>query len=70
MLEYDRIGVSEGNTLKECNICQCWCFKHIAFKYEPHLCNGCHDLIQKAIGFADLLLFLLREGIIEVIFGI
>ena len=21
-------------------------------KYEPYLCNGCHDLMQKAIGVA------------------
>ena len=21
------------------------------FKYEPYLCNGCHDLMQKAMNF-------------------
>ena len=24
------------------------------FKYEPYLCNGCHDLMQKAIDFNDV----------------
>ena len=24
-------------------------FVIIGFKYEPYLCNGCHDLMQKAI---------------------
>ena len=24
------------------------------FKYEPHLCNGCHDLMQKAMNFNDV----------------
>ena len=24
------------------------------FKYEPHLCNGCHDLMQKAVSFNDV----------------
>ena len=24
------------------------------FKYEPYLCNGCHDLMQKAINFNDV----------------
>ena len=28
-------------------------FKHIGFKYEPYLCNGCHGLMQKAINFND-----------------
>ena len=33
------------------------------FKYEPYLCNGSHDLMM-------LLLFLLKEMIIEFIFSI
>ena len=24
------------------------------FKYEPYLCHGCHDLMQKAINFNDV----------------
>ena len=24
------------------------------FKYEPYLCNGCHDLMQKAKNFNDV----------------
>ena len=57
MLEYDRIDISEGidvkktNLSKECDICHYCYFKDIGFKYEPYLCNGCHDLIQKAMGF-------------------
>ena len=60
MLEYDRIDISERidvnktNLLKECNICDNWYFKNIGFKYEPYLCNGCHDLIQKAISFNNV----------------
>ena len=23
------------------------------FNYEPYLCNGCHDLMQKAMNFND-----------------
>ena len=29
-------------------------FKDIDFKYEPHLCNGCHGLMQKAVSFNDV----------------
>ena len=59
MLEYDRTDISEGtdikkiNTSKECDICYYWYFKDIGFKYESYLCNGCHDLMQKAISFND-----------------
>ena len=60
MLVYDRIDVSEGidvnktNVSKECDICHCWCFKDIGFKYEPYLYNGCHGLMQKALTFNDV----------------
>ena len=29
-------------------------FEGISFKYEPYLCNGCHDLMQKAMSFNDV----------------
>ena len=29
-------------------------FKDIGFKYEPYLCNGCHDLMQKTMNFNDV----------------
>ena len=25
-------------------ICHYWYFKDIGYKYEPYVCNGCHDL--------------------------
>ena len=54
MLKYNRIDTSEGidvNFSKECGICRFWYFKDIGFKYEPYLCNSCHDLMQKAMSF-------------------
>ena len=61
MIEYERIDISEGidvnktNLSKECDICHYWSFKDIGFKYKPYLCNGCHDLMQKAwaLNFLD-----------------
>ena len=56
MLEYKRIDISEGIDVnktnlskRKCDVCHYWYFKDIGFKYEPYLCNGCHDLMQKAI---------------------
>ena len=57
MLEYDKIDISEGTDVnktilsKECDICHYWYFKDVGFKYEKYLCNGCHDLMQKAMSF-------------------
>ena len=57
MLEYDKIDISEGidvhktRLLKECDVCLYWYLKNIGFKHEPYLCNGCHDLMLKAVSF-------------------
>ena len=60
MLEYKRIDIAEGidvyktNLSNECEICHYWYFKDIYFKYEPYVCNGCHDLMKKAVGFNNI----------------
>ena len=60
MLEYDRIDISEGVDVnktilsKECELCHYWFFEDVGFKYEKYLCNGCHDLIQKAMSFNNI----------------
>ena len=58
MLEYDRIDISEGidvnksnDKSKECDICHYWYFLDKNFSYQLYLCNGCHDLMQKAMSF-------------------
>ena len=60
MLEYDRIDISEGidvnktNLSKECDICHYWYFKDNGVKYEKYRCNGCHNLMQKAMSFNNV----------------
>ena len=61
MLEYDRIDISEGIDInkssdksKEFHICPYWYFLDKNFSYEPHLYNGCHNLMQKAMSFNDV----------------
>ena len=74
MLEYERIEISEGidvnktHLSKECDICHYWHFKDISFKYEPYLCNGCHDLIKKLLVLIILPLYILKEMLIELNF--
>ena len=60
MPEYDRIDISEGvdmnktSASKECDICHYWYFFGKNFNYEPYLCKGCHDLMQKTMDFNDV----------------
>ena len=68
MLEYEGIDISEGidvnktNLAKECDIWHYWYFKGIGFKYEPYLCNGCHVLMQKAMGFNNIAVVYIKEN--------
>ena len=32
------------------------------FKYEPYLCNNCHDLMQKAMNFNDVAIVSVKES--------
>ena len=68
MLEYDRIDISEGidmdktNKSRECDICRHWYFLDKNFNYEKYLCNGCHDLMQKAMNFNDVAIVSIKEN--------
>ena len=68
MLEYDRTDISEEidvnktSASKECDICHYWYFKDVGFRQEPYLCNGCHDLTQKAMSFNDAAIIYVKES--------
>ena len=36
--------------------------KILVLKYEPYLCNGGHDLIQKAMNFNDIAIVSIKES--------
>ena len=54
MLQYEKIDVSKGidvnkaSASKECELCHYCFFKDVGFKFEEHVCNGCHDLLTTA----------------------
>ena len=54
MLQFDRTDVSERIVInktsawKECLLCFYWYFKDVSCKFEPHVCNGCHDVLMTA----------------------
>ena len=54
MLQYEKIDISEGtdtnktNASKEYMLCHYWYFKDVGFKFEPHVCKKCHDVLMTA----------------------
>ena len=43
LMSPEGIDFDKTNKSVECMICHYWYFKDIDFKYQPHVCNGCHD---------------------------
>ena len=60
MLYFDRIGVLEGidvnktSASKECDICHYWYFLNYSFKFQPNVCNRCHDLLMMSMNLSDI----------------
>ena len=60
MLCFDRTDVSEGidvnktSASKKCDICLYWCFLNKGFKFQPNVCNKCHDLLMMSMNFSDI----------------
>ena len=69
MIQYERIDISEEidfNKIKvsvECMICHYWYFKNIVFKYQPYICNGCHDFSMIAQNLSDFLILKIKNVI-------
>ena len=60
MLQYERIdvskeiGVDKTSASKECELCHYWLFKDVGFKFEEHVCNGCHDLLTTSYSLENI----------------
>ena len=52
--------INKTNASKEGDVCHYWYFLDKNFKYEPYLCNGCHDSMQKAMNFNGVAIVLLK----------
>ena len=60
MLQHKKNDVSEGidvnktSASKEYELCHYWFFKDVGFKFEEHVCNGCHDLLTMAYSLKNI----------------
>ena len=54
MLQYEKIDLPEGididktSASKECELCHYWHFKDVGFRFEPHVCNKCPNVLMTA----------------------
>ena len=67
MIQYERIDISEGidfnKTSKslECMISHYWYFKDVGFKYQPYVCNRCHDFSMIVQNLSDFVILSIKN---------
>ena len=60
MIYYNRIYVSEGidvnktSASNECIICNYWCFLNKGCRFQPTVCDGCHDVLMMSIDINNI----------------
>ena len=67
MISYERTGKSEGidfnkgENLVKYMICNYYYFKDIGFKYQPYICNGCHDFSMTVQNLGDVFVVTIKN---------
>ena len=68
MLYFDRIDLPEGvdnyktSASKECDICHYWYFLNYNFKFQPNVCNRCHDLLMMCMNLSDIAILNIKDS--------
>ena len=68
MLYFDRIDTSKEidvnkiSKSKEFNICHYWYFLNKGFKFQPYVCNRCHDLLMISMNFSDIAILKIKNA--------
>ena len=66
MIEYGKIYISENidinkkNKSKECMLCHYWYVLNKNFNYEPYLCDGCYNMLQKSVDTKNIDIFYVK----------
>ena len=72
MLYFDRIEVPDGidvnktSTSKECDIFHYLNFSNFSLKFQPNICNKCHDLLMMSMSFSNIATLNIKTLIIVV----
>ena len=49
-------------------ICRYYYFKSVGFKYQPYVCNGCHDFSMGVMNLSDFFIWNIKVIIIDCMF--
>ena len=49
--------------------CYYWYFKDVGFKFEPHVCNKCHDVLMTAYELKNIAILNVKGVDFDVFYG-
>ena len=49
--------IKQTSESKECDISYYWYFLNKSFKFQPNVCNRCHDLLMMSMNPSDIVVF-------------
>ena len=56
------IDVNKTSTLKECGICHYLYFLYYSFKFQPNVCNRCHDLLMMSMNLSNITILNIKNS--------
>ena len=68
MIYFDRNYFSEGIDInkrspsKEYGVCYYWYFLNFSLKFQPNVCNRCHDLLMTSMNLSDIALLNIKSS--------
>ena len=51
---FEDIDANKRSPPKECDICLHWYFLSKRFKFQPYVCNKCHDLLMMSMNPSNI----------------
>ena len=57
---FEKIDVNKDDVFSKCIIFHYWDFLNINFRFLLEVCNDYHDLIQKVMSFADVVIVFVK----------
>ena len=52
-----RIDLNKSKESMECMISRYYYFKSVGFKYQPYVCNGCHEFSMSVMNLSDFFIW-------------
>ena len=62
MLQIDRIDINKTSKSKENNICHYWYFLDKSLKFQPIVCNSCHDLSIMSTNLSNIAILNIKSA--------